>query len=279
MIFFILFTRHLDIPCFFFLLLVQCREPAQEGLEKKQDKPSQLRVVSLAPSITETLFALGLGEHVVGVTRFCDYPPEALKRTTVGGYLDPDLDALTGLNHESVKKQLDLLEIDYLELKNRNLTDVLDAIDTLGRKFQVTNRSDSLLKNFRQRVQKVEQTAKEYIEIRMRANLPSCPSVVISIGRNMGSNAISDANIAGPKTFYTQLLQMAGGKNAYDGKMDYPRVSTEGLIRMNPEMIFDMVPDLSQKRIKKDIYDYYNYGSSQMSLFLMRITVSYLDLG
>ena len=65
-----------------------------------QSKP--VRIVSLAPSITETLFALGLGDRVVGVTRFCAYPPEARTRPRVGGYFDPSYEAIVALRPDLV---------------------------------------------------------------------------------------------------------------------------------------------------------------------------------
>src|SRR5690606_36951859 len=55
------------------------------------------RIVSLAPSITESLFALGLGDRVVGVTRYCTYPPEAQTRAIVGGFVDPNYEAIVKL--------------------------------------------------------------------------------------------------------------------------------------------------------------------------------------
>src|SRR5215212_10182475 len=52
------------------------------------------RVVSLAPSVTETLFALGLGNRLVGVTNYCDYPAEALKLPKIGGFMNPSLETI-----------------------------------------------------------------------------------------------------------------------------------------------------------------------------------------
>ena len=60
------------------------------------------RVVALAPSITETLFALGLGEKVTGVTRFCTYPPEVQLVTKVGGFLDPNYEVIASLKPDLV---------------------------------------------------------------------------------------------------------------------------------------------------------------------------------
>ena len=55
------------------------------------------RIISLAPNITEVLFALGLGERIIGVTRYCDFPPEALKKEKIGGFLDPDIERIKAL--------------------------------------------------------------------------------------------------------------------------------------------------------------------------------------
>ncbi|RMG67943.1 MAG: hypothetical protein D6710_10775, partial [Nitrospirae bacterium] len=60
------------------------------------------RIISLAPSITEILFSLGLGDRVVGVTNFCDYPKEALKRPKIGGMTNPSLEAIVRLRPDIV---------------------------------------------------------------------------------------------------------------------------------------------------------------------------------
>jgi len=71
------------------------------------------RIVSLAPNITEILFALGLGETIVGVTRFCDYPPESMSKEKIGGLVDPSLERIkalgpgVGLSHHSEYRHRD----------------------------------------------------------------------------------------------------------------------------------------------------------------------------
>ncbi len=65
-------------------------------------KSAPERIISLAPNITEILFLLGLGDRVVGVTRYCDYPAEALKREKIGGMLDPDVEKISALNPDLV---------------------------------------------------------------------------------------------------------------------------------------------------------------------------------
>ena len=60
------------------------------------------RIISLAPNVTEILFALGLGDRIVGVTRFCDYPAEARTKTKIGGFLDPDVERIKALGPDMV---------------------------------------------------------------------------------------------------------------------------------------------------------------------------------
>ena len=78
---------------FLAILVSACASPPPTSPAKEAR-----RIVSLTPAITETLFALGLGERVVGVTRYCDYPPEARRRAQIGGYADPDVEAVVALS-------------------------------------------------------------------------------------------------------------------------------------------------------------------------------------
>ena len=79
------------------------------------------RVVSLAPSLTETVYALGDEAHLVGDTTYCDYPPDAQKKTKVGGVIDPNLEQIAALHPDLV-----------LMTKGANRLDTVRALDTLG---------------------------------------------------------------------------------------------------------------------------------------------------
>ena len=99
-----------------------------------EDRPPE-RIVSVSPNITETLFALGLGDRVVGVTQFCTYPPEAQTRPQVGGYLDPNYEAILALkpdvvifpgeNEEFVHK-LHELGLAALGVRHDSIEEILD---------------------------------------------------------------------------------------------------------------------------------------------------------
>src|SRR5262245_14328603 len=95
------------------------------------------RIVSLAPAMTEVCFALGLGDHVVGRTTYCDWPPEAQKLPAIGGLLDPNIERILRLNPDlllvaksgkDLRGQLDAAGVPYMVLPNDTLDDVYTSI-------------------------------------------------------------------------------------------------------------------------------------------------------
>src|SRR5512134_300229 len=124
-------------------------------------KPPQ-RVVSLAPSITEMLFALGLDEQIVGVTNFCNYPPAAVTKSKIG-YTHPNLESLLALRPDMVAApseflradvlaKLDELKIPVFILRAKSLEDVLSHIHLLGRIFDRSPAGDAVTRQMRERL-------------------------------------------------------------------------------------------------------------------------------
>jgi len=206
--------------------------------------PTCNRIVSLAPSITEVLFALGLEEKIVGVTRYCKYPPEAQKKPRIGGYYDPNYEAIVALRadlvvlfpeHEEPKKNLQGLHINTLTVSHRSITDILDSITTIGSFCGVEPAAQRIVADLKRRTGRI----KEKTEGLYR------PRTIISVGRSMGKGGLDSVYISGRDGFYTELLSLAGGTNIYDkGTVAFPVFSGEGLIRLNPEVIIEMVPNL-----------------------------------
>ena len=204
------------------------------------------RIVSMAPNITETLFALGLGERVAGVTRFCVYPPEARKKRKVGGFLDPNYEAIVVLEpdlvlllpeQERVREYLTELGLYYEVVHNRTVSEILATITTVGSLCRVETRAQEL----------VEDIKKWMDSIRNRNIDALRPRVLITVGRTMGSGSLRDVCITGGNTFYDELIACAGGENAYDGaKIAYPVVSAEGILHMNPEIIIELLPNIKE---------------------------------
>ena len=115
-------------------------EPSFDAYETS-DETVYKRIISMSPSITETLYALDLGERVVGVTRFCTYPPETKEKMKVGGYIDLNYEAITVLQpdlvillpeHEKVRNYLTELGIRFQVVHNRTVSEILATIITIG---------------------------------------------------------------------------------------------------------------------------------------------------
>ncbi|MBN1868472.1 ABC transporter substrate-binding protein [Candidatus Sumerlaeota bacterium] len=204
------------------------------------------RIVSMAPSLTETLFALGAGERVVGVTSFCDYPEEAASRTRVGGFFDPNYEVIVSLrpdlavllaSQEEVKMRLEALGVRTLSVNHEQVTAIVDSITSIGQAVGCADKAREIVESMERRIERV----------RKKVEGLDRPTVLVSIGRNMGSEKLEEAYIAGPNSLYNDLLELAGGRNVCKTSgILYPSVSYEGILDLNPETIIDLVGDLSK---------------------------------
>jgi iron complex transport system substrate-binding protein len=220
------------------------------GIKNSAGVPS--RIVSLAPSITETLFALGAGDRVVGVTRYCLYPPQARNRAQVGGYTDPNYELLLSLKpdlvillkeHEPVKGFLKANNIRFFTIDNHDIAGIIASVDTMGRICGLQKAADSISGMLRQA--NVRDTSK-------------CrPKILISVGRDMaGNGTIGEVWAAGRNSIFNEIIEACGGENIIvDSSVDYPTLSGEGLLRLQPDMILEVtnhIPDLDPDNLKKD---------------------------
>ncbi len=195
------------------------------------------RIVSLAPSVTEMLFAIGAGERVVGVTSFCNYPPEAQAKPKVGGAF-PNLEVVLSLKptlvlaprdfiRPDMVAKLDQLKIPLFILETNNIEDVLRHIQTVGRMLGRSEQSDAVAGDLRRRVADVKTRTAGAARPRVFYVLNSDPLMT-----------------AGPGSFIHQLIELAGGTNvAADAPVAYPRLSLEEVIRQDPQVILFPVGD------------------------------------
>jgi len=224
--------------------------PAGEG--RAEEAPR--RIVSFAPSITETLFALGLGGRVAGDTRYCDYPPEAAAKPKVGGYLDPNYEALLALRPDLVvllreqtesARLLGEMSIESLSVDHRNLEGILDSIRRIGAVCGADGRAAVLLNELRARMARI----REKTEGRPR------PAVMVTLGRNLASGDLKGTFISGTDGYYNDLIELAGGHNAYTGRtISLPTVSPEGLHQLDPQVIVEMIPGLDTTRFDREAF-------------------------
>jgi len=205
-------------------------------------KPRPSRIVSLAPSVTETLFALGLGDQIVGVTTFCDYPAEAQTKEKVGDTLRPNIERIVALKPdlaiastssqlEQFVKKLDDLGIPVFVSNPSDLAGVVASIEKIGNVAGASERAAVLSAELRARVREVE----------TRVSGAERPNVLVMLG--------SEPLIApGRPSFITDMINRAGGHSiSGDESAEYPQYSLETAIAKRPDVIFlqsgeDQVP-------------------------------------
>ncbi len=194
------------------------------------------RVVSLAPGLTEIVFALGRGGKLVGVTRFCDFPAEAKKIAQVGGFLDFGVEALVALAPDIVlaypehSARLRALppRVRVVTVAHDRLSELLASLEKIGRELNAAGEARRLAEDIRQRLARVARDAAG--ERRRR--------VLFIAGRN--PDELKNMFIVGRNDFLNDLLEAAGGTNAYPGGVSYPNVSLETVIALDPEFIFEI---------------------------------------
>ena len=147
------------------LVLAACEQSSnKKNLSNDLGKYKEAhRIVSMAPSITELLFSIGLGPKIVGVTRYCKYPPQAQSIPNLGGYLDPNFEQLIQMNpdvvvlfreHQKLQTQLKKFNIPFLEIKNEGIRDIFNSLDSLGHWFDQKEITDSIRLHFQNEIQK-----------------------------------------------------------------------------------------------------------------------------
>jgi len=191
------------------------------------------RIVSLAPNITEILFSLGLGERVVGVTRFCDYPPQAQEKEKVGGLVDPNLEKIKALNPDliigfrgnplKILKRIRKLGLPLFVLEMGNdFESVFAVIEKIGIVTQSQKEAESLIQSLRKKYDAIESTLR---------NVEHQPKVFLSIhGFSFWTS--------GKESFLNDLLTKAGGVNiAGNIPQKWLLYKQEQLIQQDPEII------------------------------------------
>lgn len=192
------------------------------------EKP--MRIVSLAPSHTEILFALGVGDRVVGRTDFCDYPEEVSDIPSVGGYSQPSLESIMAVEPDLVlasfgtsKELIDQLRnlgISVLGYNPETLDDVLKMIWEIGKVTGVEENAALLIENLKERIAAVKRLVKD----------ADRPLVFWEVWHD-------PLYTAGPNTFINDLITLAGGRNlAADADSPWPVYSLEVLLAKNPDI-------------------------------------------
>lgn len=196
------------------------------------------RIISLAPNITELLFSLGLGDNIVGVTNFCDYPEEAKKKQKIGGMSNPSLEAVVSLtpdlvilttdgNPKAFHDKLTSLGLKTYVFQARRLKEFPAGIRALGEILDMSEKADELAR-------KIETAIAYRIETHK-----SISSVHVSKKKVLFVILPEPLIASGPGTVIDDVLTLFGLENiASQNAISYPRYSIEEIIYQNPDIIF-----------------------------------------
>jgi iron complex transport system substrate-binding protein len=202
----------------------------EAGRTVRVPQPVQ-RIVSLAPSLTETIYALGLQDRLVGDTDYCDYPPDAQKKTKVGGAINPSLEQIVALRPDLV-----------LVTKSLNLIETVHSLDGLGISSYGTD----------------PHTVKEIISSTERlAGVLGVPEAGATLGADLERhvadlqqhlNGVPPRRVlfivwadplisVGKSTFIADALRLAGAVSIVDSAQDWPQMSLEEVVRLQPDFL------------------------------------------
>jgi iron complex transport system substrate-binding protein len=196
------------------------------------------RIVSTAPSITELLYALGLGDRVVGVDRFSRFPPEALRKPKIGDYANPNLEAIAALRPDLViipanpvrlADRLGTLRLKVLEIDQESVAKLYESFRVIGQATGAVAEAARLSSTVRGQLEAVRARAAPLKRTRM----------MFVVGRT--PNHLEGLIVVGQASYLNEIIALAGGENVFhDAVASYPGVSLEEVLARNPDVIVDM---------------------------------------
>jgi iron complex transport system substrate-binding protein len=242
------YLRVLSIAAFFSGCLLMAgfmyARPVVDGLGRKVLVPDHpRRIVSLAPSLTESLFALGLGDQVAGVTDYCQNPPEALQKPKIGGIINPNLETIVSLkpdlifatseaNKYEIMARLEKFNIPVFSIVPRDIAGVLESLRLMGVAANVVPRAEKLIQDLKSRYATIRGKVQKLRPVRVLIAYDLQPVIT-----------------GGKWTFPTDLVAAAGGSSIAAGlEQDWPRLNMEYILAQDPEVIFlAAMPDAARQ--------------------------------
>jgi iron complex transport system substrate-binding protein len=191
----------------------------------------------------EILFAIGAGDSVKGISSLCHYPSAVEKVTRVGGFYDPNYEAILGLHPDLVvllpelseqRAQLQKLGIPSLSLEQHTLTGVVSSFLILGNLCHREGQGALWAAHYRDWLR--------LIRTRTRG-LPKVKTLLV-LGRDYSQNPVRSVYAVGRGEIYDELLAVAGGVNAVAAlQPKYPQLGTEGILSLDPDVIIELIPE------------------------------------
>lgn len=191
-----------------------------------------VRVISLAPNLTEIVYILGQEERLKGATQFSNYPEAAKGLPRVGSYVRLDLERIVDLrpdlclaskdgNPKHIIDKITALGIPVYVVDPQDLTGIMDVLQRLGTLLGAANRASELVRDMQHRIGRINS---------IRSRTSSRPGVFFQIDEAPMVSVGSD-------TFIHELINLAGGRNLAAGQVSYPRYGWEKILLMQPEIV------------------------------------------
>ncbi len=208
------------------------------------DRP--MRIIALAPSITEIIFDLDQQHRLVGATRYSNYPVAAKQLPRVGSYIRLDLERILSLrpdlciavkdgNPIAVVRRLMELGIPVYAVDPHNVTAVMETIRAIGGLLDAHKETKRLLTGMQVRIDRIRNRV---------ANITNRPRVFLQIG-------ISPMVSVGPNTLADEMITIAGGQNVVEGKAQYPVFSKEQILGLAPDVY--IITSMAREKVFDDI--------------------------
>jgi iron complex transport system substrate-binding protein len=189
------------------------------------------RIVSLAPNLTEIVFALGAGDDLAGDTDFCDYPAEARRKPHVGGPINPNLEEIVSLkpdlilasksiNRRETVNALDKIGLPVYVTDPHSVDEMIASVEHIGGAMGVEDAAKEVTENLRARMADVDRNISGATQRRVLFVVWTDP--LISVGRD---------------TFIADALRRAGARSVVDTNEEWPHVSMEEIAKLQPEFL------------------------------------------
>ena len=230
---------------FLFVVFCGCSKknvPVDKAAAEKTD----MRIVSMAPNLTEILFALGFDEEIVGVTRHCTWPEKAKSKTCIGTFWQPDIEAVLacrptvvltlGFEQQlSLARRLEKIGCQTLMVNIESVSGLYQGIQTIGDKLQKSQQAEKIITRIKA---KQDTLSARYAQAEKK-------KVLWIVQRE-------PLRVAGTQTYVNELIGIAGGVNAIGDTLNvYPPISAEEFIGCMPDVIIEPSMDTEQIQEQK----------------------------
>jgi len=238
------------------MALVLASPRLQSGASGTQPARAPQRIISMSPNVTECIFAMGLGDRVVGVSDWTMYPPEARDKEVVGSASAPSVERIIALRPDLIivlgqqEKVAELCEqkgYPLLRMRMDRLETIYSGLQVLGERLGAEEEASGLIDTVRWGLEGIER------QVGARPK----PRVFLSLSRQPGT--LAGVQTVSGETLLSELVEVAGGRNIFDDlAIPYPEVSKEALLERAPEVILEIRPgeELTEARRRQLLADW-----------------------